>query len=116
MVLSAALDNGYIFMALVAILTSVISAVYYLAIIKQIFFDKPDYILNPELKNLSIFGNIYHKNTLLKKVEITAGNIVLSSSLTITISILTLITLLFIFIPTEWLNVANILALIIFNS
>jgi len=38
MILSAAIDNGYIFMALVAILTSVISAVYYLAIIKQIFF------------------------------------------------------------------------------
>ena len=32
MVLSAALDNGYIFMVLIAILTSVISAVYYLAI------------------------------------------------------------------------------------
>ena len=33
MVLSAALDNGYIFLTLVAILTSVISAVYYLNII-----------------------------------------------------------------------------------
>jgi len=39
MVLSAALDSGYIFMALLAILTSVISAVYYLAVIKQIFYD-----------------------------------------------------------------------------
>ena len=38
MILSAAIDNGYIFISLVAILTSVISAVYYLAIIKQIFF------------------------------------------------------------------------------
>lgn len=38
MVLSAALDSGFVFMALVAILTSVISAVYYLNIIKQIFF------------------------------------------------------------------------------
>jgi len=37
MVLSAALDNGYVFLALVAILTSVISAVYYLNVIKQIF-------------------------------------------------------------------------------
>ncbi|RHZ43580.1 hypothetical protein Glove_991g14 [Diversispora epigaea] len=51
MILSAAIDNGYIFMSLVAILTSVVSAVYYLAIIKQIFFDKPNYILNDELKN-----------------------------------------------------------------
>ncbi len=30
MVLSAALDSGYVFLALIAILTSVISAVYYL--------------------------------------------------------------------------------------
>ena len=43
MVLSAALDSGYVFLALVAILTSVISAVYYLNIIKQVFFDKPEY-------------------------------------------------------------------------
>ena len=44
------------------------------------------------------------------------ANIVLSSYLTITISILTLIILLFIFIPKEWLNLANILALILWNS
>jgi NADH-ubiquinone oxidoreductase chain 2 len=43
MVLSAAIDNGYIFMSLIAILTSVISAVYYLFVIKQIFFEKPNY-------------------------------------------------------------------------
>ena len=45
MVLSAALDNGYVFMALVAILTSVISAVYYLSVIKQIFFFNQNTIL-----------------------------------------------------------------------
>jgi NADH-ubiquinone oxidoreductase chain 2 len=36
--------------------------------------------------------------------------------LTITISVLTLIILLFIFVPQEWLSLANILALIIFNQ
>jgi NADH-ubiquinone oxidoreductase chain 2 len=36
--------------------------------------------------------------------------------LTITISALTLIILLFIFIPHEWLSLANILALILFNQ
>lgn len=41
MVLSAALDSGYVFLTLIAILTSVVSAVYYLGIIKQIFFDIP---------------------------------------------------------------------------
>jgi NADH-ubiquinone oxidoreductase chain 2 len=52
MVLSAALDNGYIFMVLLAILTSVISAVYYLAVIKQIFFDKPEYKRNDSLNQI----------------------------------------------------------------
>jgi NADH-ubiquinone oxidoreductase chain 2 len=114
MILSAAIDNGYIFMSLVAILTSVISAVYYLAIIKQIFFDKPDYTLNNELTNLNAEGLITEKNTS-KKVAITINNIVLSSSLSLSISIITLIIALFIFIPEELLSLANILALILFN-
>jgi len=56
MILSAAIDNGYIFMALVAILTSVISAVYYLAIIKEIFFEKSCYTLNTELTDFNADG------------------------------------------------------------
>jgi len=43
MILSAALDNGYVFISLLAILTSVISAVYYLVVISEIFFEKPEY-------------------------------------------------------------------------
>ena len=115
MILSAAIDNGYIFMSLVAILTSVISAVYYLAIIKQIFFDKPDYTLNNELTNLNAEGLIVENKTIEKKVSIKINNIVLSSSLTIAISIITLVIALFIFIPEELLSLANILALILFN-
>lgn len=115
MILSAAIDNGYIFMSLVAILTSVISAVYYLAIIKQIFFDKPDYKINNELTNLNAEGLIAEKSTISKKVSITINNIVLSSSLSLSISIITLVVALFIFIPEELLNLANILALILFN-
>ena len=115
MILSAAIDNGYIFMALVAILTSVISAVYYLAIIKQIFFDKPDYTLNTELNNFSADGLITEKNVIIKKVSIKINNIVLSSYLSLSISIITLIIGLFIFIPQNLLNLANILTLILFN-
>lgn len=115
MVLSAALDSGYVFLTLVAILTSVISAVYYLNIIKQIFYDKSEYALNPDLLNIDLHGNITKNNVLLEKLRFNTNNIVLSSSLTITISVLTLIILLFIFIPQEWLSMANILALIIFN-
>jgi len=116
MVLSAALDSGYIFLTLIAILTSVISAVYYLNIIKQVFFDKSDYKINPELINMSLHGNITKNNTPIEKLTFKVDSIVLSSSLTITISILTLVILLFILIPQEWLNLANILALILFNT
>jgi NADH-ubiquinone oxidoreductase chain 2 len=115
MILSAAIDNGYIFMALVAILTSVVSAVYYLVIIKQIFFDKPDYKLNDELKSFSADGLITEKNTIIKKVSIKMNNIVISSSLSLSISIITLVITLFIFIPEQLLSLANILALILFN-
>jgi len=115
MILSAAIDNGYIFMSLVAILTSVISAVYYLAIIKQIFFDRPDYTLNNELTDLHAEGIIAEKSTITTKVSITINNIVLSSSLSLSISVITLVVALFIFIPEELLNLANILALLLFN-
>lgn len=123
MVLSAALDNGYIFITLVAILTSVISAVYYLNIIKQIFFDKPEHKISTLIKNLSSYAVItpkYKSNVLGVKQETLhiyskTAMFRLSSSLTITISALTLVILLFIFMPQEWLSMANILALNIFN-
>jgi len=115
MVLSAALDSGYVFLTLVAILTSVISAVYYLNIVKEMFFDKTEYKINPELSNINLHANIVRNNMLIKRLSFKADSIILSSSLTITISVLTLIVLLFIFVPQEWLSMANILALIIFN-
>ena len=115
MVLSAALDSGYVFLALVAILTSVISAVYYLNIIKEVFFYEPVYKINRAFKDVDFHGNIIKNNILVEKLTFKLNNITLSSSLTITISLLTLIILLFIFVPQEWLSMANILALIIFN-
>ena len=115
MVLSAALDNGYVFMALVAILTSVISAVYYLNVIKNIFFFKDEYKLNPTLENLNLDGEIVDSKNNSKKINFNLENIVLSSALSNVISILTLILLLFIFIPNEWFSIANILTLILFK-
>ena len=53
MVLSAALDSGYVFVVLIAILTSVISAVYYLNIIKEVFFYKTDYKFNSNMHHSS---------------------------------------------------------------
>ncbi len=115
MVLSAALDSGYVFITLVGILTSVISAVYYLNIIRQVFFDKPEYKVNPALENADLHASIVGNKAQVQKLTFKVNNIVLSSSLTITISILTLIILLFMLMPQEWLSMANILALIIFN-
>lgn len=118
MVLSAALDNGYVFLTLVAILTSVVSAVYYLGIIKQIYFDNNENKLDPEFEYtldgyiISYNHNDEEYNTL---VELKSNNIILSNCLTITISTLTLTLLLFIFTPQEWLSITNLLALLIFN-
>ena len=100
MILSAALDNGYIFITLVAILTSVISAVYYLFVVKSIFFEENDQKINPNFNNLNALIYIGDKN---KKsiINFDYKNIVISSSLTNVISIFTLIILLFILIPKE---------------
>ena len=110
MVLSAALDSGYIFITLIAILTSVISAVYYLNVIRQIFFDQPEYILNEEFENIKLHANIFRNNNLKEKITFKLNNIVLSNPLTITISSLTLIIVLFILNPQQWLSMSNILA------
>jgi NADH-ubiquinone oxidoreductase chain 2 len=108
MVLSAALDNGYIFISLVAILTSVIGAVYYLNIIKEIFFYSPEYKLSQKSVEYSDthtnvksedFKNISNINTSLL---VNNNNItVISTPFSITISIITLIILLFIFMNKE---------------
>lgn len=115
MILSAAIDNGYIFMSLVAILTSVISAVYYLTIIKKIFFDKNDYTLNEQLESFNADGLVAEENSIVEKVNIKINNIIISSSLSLSISVITLIITLFIFIPEELLSLANILALLLLN-
>jgi NADH-ubiquinone oxidoreductase chain 2 len=113
MILSAALDNGYVFITLVAILTSVISAVYYLFVVKSIFFEENDQKINPNFNNLNALVYIGDKN---KKsiINFNYKNIVISSSLTNVISVFTLIILLFILIPKEWLNITSILSSIIF--
>nr|UGY85930.1 NADH dehydrogenase subunit 2 [Ophiostoma himal-ulmi] len=117
MVLSAALDNGYIFLSIVAILTSVVGAVYYLNIIKEIFFFKPESTINPLLNTLSFNGNIYNKkNILIKSVKFNSNNITISSPISITISIITLVILLFIFVNKEWLSMSTILVQILFNT
>lgn len=115
MVLSAALDKGLYFITLVAILTSVIGGIYYLTIIKEMFFSKSDYKVNTLLQNLNLKGNVYNNENNVKTVEYNYTNIVLSSPISFVISILTLTLLLFLFMNKEWLSMATILVQIIFN-
>ena len=121
MILSAALDNGYVFMSLVAILTSVIGAAYYLNLVKQIFFYKNDLVRNPSVDNIDMVAyllpNTYNENINNKadKVTFRSDNIVINSSLSTIISVLTLILLLFIFIPEEWFNIVSVLTLVLFR-
>jgi NADH-ubiquinone oxidoreductase chain 2 len=92
MVLSAALDKGYIFLSLVAIITSVIGAVYYLNIIKEMFFFLSNYKLN---KLVGKINNILNSND--NYINFYNGiNITNSSYISITISTITMIILLFI--------------------
>jgi len=123
MVLSAALDNGYIFISLIAILTSVIGAVYYLNVIKEIFFQHS----TPEYKIFNEYSDFYNNNkdtinnisntntntnTLVKNINIST----ISSPFSITISIITLVILLFIFMNKEWLSMGTILVQVLFND
>ena len=123
MILSAALDSGYIFMSLVAILTSVIGAGYYLNLVKQIFFFKEDYKINPAVENLELVGYILPNNSIENNqksqnnlVTFKPENITINSSLSTSISVLTLLLVLFIYIPGEWFNIVSILSVILFKG
>lgn len=134
MVLSAALDSGYVFLALVAILTSVVSAVYYLGVIKQIFFDdytgpmlrkgerglnlqdtSADSNSNSNTSALSAASKLKIREDGSRAQTAAVEDTLLSFSLTVTISILTLALLSFIFTPQESLSMTSILALTLFN-
>lgn len=102
LVLSSALQTGYVFLSLIAILTSVVGGVYYLHIIKAMFF----------------FGGSGKNGDGNKKNDFSLNQhsqIVPSSSLTIPISVLTLINLLFIIYPNLWLSSASMLSMTLFS-
>jgi NADH-ubiquinone oxidoreductase chain 2 len=102
MVLSAALDKGLIFLSLIAILTSVIGGLYYLGIIKEMFFSLPEYKINPLLENLELKGNVLDNNKkIIKKLNFNYKNIAISSPISLVISVITLVILLFLFMNKE---------------
>jgi len=88
MVLTAALDNHKVVLVIIAILTSVIGAVYYLNVIKNIYFDTTEY------EKSYIFVNTSVSNTF-----------------SITLSFIFLLLSLFILTPNEVLNMTDLLAL-----
>lgn len=121
MILSAALDSGYVFMSLVAILTSVIGAAYYLNLVKQIFFYPENYKINPSVENLNLVGYIVPNNSVQNNdknnaIKFKPQDITINSSLSTSISILTLLLVLFIYIPGEWFNIVSILSVILFKA
>jgi NADH-ubiquinone oxidoreductase chain 2 len=92
MVLTTALDNNKIILVLVGVLTSVIGAVYYLTVIKTIYFDESQY-----------------KKTYMY-IDISVSNI-----FSITLSIINLGIISFIFMPDEILNLCNLLSIITYS-
>ena len=102
MILTVAIDKGFIFTVIIAIMTSVISAVYYLILIKNIYFQKSDYKLNNK-----ILQNI-NKNVQIKNY-IKYDNIILSDSLSLTVSIITLVIIFFMFFDYEIIKLIYII-------
>ncbi len=92
MVLTTALDNNKIILVLIGVLTSVIGAVYYLTVIKTIYFDKSQYEKTYIYTNISV-SNIY----------------------SITLAIFNLGIIAFIFMPNELLNICNLLAVLTYS-
>jgi NADH-ubiquinone oxidoreductase chain 2 len=88
MVLTAALDNQKTVLVVIAILTSVIGAVYYLNVIKNIYFDSTEYEKSYVFVNTS-----------------------LSNVFSITLALMVLLLSLFILTPNSILGLTDLLAI-----
>lgn len=95
MVLATALDNHKTILVLIAIIASVIGAVYYLSVIRKIYFDESDYELS--------YAQLY-------------SDISLTMTYTIILGALFLFTTLFIIMPTQFIALCNILSEICFSN
>lgn len=102
-VLYAATYSGYYFMAIVAILVSVVSAYYYLHIIKVMHFSSFVGLKSTKDQNTSAF-------------ETQTGNPHISNTHSMLISILTLGIVLFMLNPNILLNSTHLLALTVFQT
>ena len=119
MVLYSAVQSGYYFMSIVAILVSVISASYYLRIIKVLFTESEnsDPNLNSKTNLNKVSAPLYPLSKNIPFVDIH-NNYYVSYYITnfhsFVISILTLLILLFILKPSLLLNSTQLLSLSLF--
>lgn len=104
MVLYSSTHGGYYFLSIIAILVSVISASYYLKIIRVIYFDTQD--TNTDL--------VYTDNTVNIRAEPTITTPTITNVHSLLISSLTMIIVLFVLQPSILLNSCHILALSLF--
>ena len=115
MVLYSSTHGGYYFLSIIAILVSVISASYYLKIIRVIYFDTQD--INTDL--------VYTDSTVNSRAPaqifdfltgptITTPGVALTNVHSLLISSLTMIIVLFVLQPSILLNSSHILALSLF--
>jgi NADH-ubiquinone oxidoreductase chain 2 len=118
LVLYSAIQNGYYFISIVAILVSIISCSYYLQIIKVIFS-------NEEIKDSSNLNNKLNYNTVeilneechsvaAASQQLRGNEIILTNTHSYLISTLTFIILLFFIKPTLILNSTQLLSLSLF--
>ena len=120
-------DPYYIFISLIAVLTSVIGAVYYLNIIKEVFFYLPNRIISRLItSSLFVEDGLSKPSKLVSNIckvgvwsmnrfklvdlHIKINYFIINSSIAIVISMTTLIVLLFILINREWLSVGTLLS------
>jgi NADH-ubiquinone oxidoreductase chain 2 len=102
-VLYSAIQNGYYFMSIIAIIVSIISASYYLKIIKIIFTEEENTSEYSD-KEIKIINNLNSKS----EIEISSTNSFIISTLTLSI-------LFFVLKPSILLNSTTILSLSLFN-
>ncbi len=102
MVLYSSTHGGYYFLSIIAILVSVISASYYLKIIRVIYFDTQD--TSNDIVNTNTTEDLKENTTLPKITNVHS----------LLISSLTMVILLFVLQPSILLNSCHILALSLF--
>jgi NADH:ubiquinone oxidoreductase subunit 2 (subunit N) len=105
------MSTGYYFLSLVAIVVSVISASYYLRIVRVIFFDAST---DSSTTNSTMATESTIANKVLANAELMNKSIIQNSH-SFVISILTLSIILFFIKPTLVLNSIQLLALSMYN-